>query len=991
MNLDYFNKHDLFTSSEEFFKNLKIKLNSSTKNSILLKDILKDFYKDNETFRAVGKTYFIGFVDDSVFEDYSSQKYNLEEALMKCNNDYEGLLIFSLELKYQPTRSQITVLTRAFNRISLKMPVALLLKYHIGNETFISLSISERFKYLQSWRQGEKVGKVIILKDINTNKTHPGHIRILLDLKNHNASNFNQFHQRWLQVLDISLLNKKFFQELSNWYFTAMNEVSFPDDLERDREIRNATNLIRLITRIIFIWFIKEKKLIPDFLFEEEFIEKILKDFNKDKQSHNYYNAILQNLFFGTLNQKMNERKFVKDGDFITNKNEYGVKNLFRYSELFKISEEEALNLFKDIPFLNGGLFDCLDKPNDDGKILYVDGFSRNSKKKAIIPDYLFFSEEEEVDLNKVYGTRNRNYTFKGLINILKSYKFTLTENTPLEEEVALDPELLGKVFENLLAYYNPETQATARKQTGSFYTPREIVDYMVDESLKEYLKQSLLSESTEKLELRNNQITFLDSETRGGQLELETPVKPSRWKGKEKLLEENLNKLFSYEPDQPFDNQEDVNDIIIALSKCKILDPACGSGAFPMGILLKMVHILQKLDPQNKFWIELQRKKAVEETEEAFNLGNKTERDIRLAEISDVFENNTSDYGRKLYLIENCIYGIDIQPIAVQIAKLRFFISLVIDQKIDDNKENLGVRSLPNLETKFVAANTLIGLEKPRQIKIRNLEIEKKEKELKEIRHKYFVASTRKEKLSLQKKDKNLRLEIAKMLETDGWDTKVASQIANFDPYDQNTYTDWFDSEWMFGITAGFDIVIGNPPYIQLQKDKGRLAKLYENRGYQTFARTGDIYALFYEKGIQLLKSEGILCYITSNKWMRAGYGKKLRSFFTEHNPLLLIDLGPGVFENATVDTNILIVQKNKPTKSTTGIPAGEKNLGQDARGTIGFQLRAVTLQKQNGEIDIAAHVKQNGVVLEKLSKDAWFIGSSAEQRLKEKIESIG
>jgi len=131
-----------------------------------------------------------------------------------------------------------------------------------------------------------------------------------------------------------------------------------------------------------------------------------------------------------------------------------------------------------------------------------------------------------------------------------------------------------------------------------------------------------------------------------------------------------------------------------------------------------------------------------------------------------------------------------------------------------------------------------------------------------------------------------------------------------------------------MFGVTDGFDIVIGNPPYIQLQKaadTKKKFADFYKDQKYETFDRTGDIYCLFYEKGLQLLKPGGHLCYITSNKWMRAGYGEKLRKLFTRYNPLLLVDLGPGVFENATVDTNILIIQKSK---STTSIPAGGKSI---------------------------------------------------------------
>jgi len=104
------------------------------------------------------------------------------------------------------------------------------------------------------------------------------------------------------------------------------------------------------------------------------------------------------------------------------------------------------------------------------------------------VPNALFFSSPTEVDLNRTYGTRGRHYEVRGILEILKSYKFTVAKNTPIEEDVALDPELLGQVFENLLAAYNPETETTARKETGSFYTPRGVVNYMVDESLLIYL-----------------------------------------------------------------------------------------------------------------------------------------------------------------------------------------------------------------------------------------------------------------------------------------------------------------------------------------------------------------------------------------------------------------------------------------------------------------------------------------------------------------------
>ncbi|MCS6796299.1 MAG: Eco57I restriction-modification methylase domain-containing protein, partial [Raineya sp.] len=938
MNLSVFyqNQLSLFEASTQLFEQLGIQLNSNTAQPLPIEEILQEYYKDNDTFQAVQHTYFMGILEDSALQTTQKlfpQSYSFETAAAQANQRYDGLMLFALELHRYPTRTEISEITRAFNRKSRKMPVGVLFKYpdkENPSNFLLTLAFSERFKYLQSWRAGEKVGKVIMLRDVDTQQPHAGHLRILQDLrKTSDIATYEALHKRWLEVLDVNILNKKFFQELSHWYFTAIQEVHFPEDLIKNPEIRNATNLIRLITRIIFIWFIKEKNLVPAQLFEPKFLASILKDFCTKESSHNYYNAILQNLFFATLNQKVSERRFAEEGDFTTNQKEYGVKNLFRYAEAFTIPKDEVLKLFHQVPFLNGGLFDCLDKPNEEGKILYVDGFSRNPKKKAIVPDRLFFEKERKVDLNPIYDTRNVTYVTRGLIHILNSYKFTITENTPLEEEVALDPELLGKVFENLLAYYNPETQTTARKQTGSFYTPREIVDYMVQEALKEYLKQQV------------------------GQ--------------KKEDFEERLQQLFQDDITENPLHEEETKEVIEALHRCKIFDPACGSGAFPMGVLLKMVYLLQKLDPQNHYWKELQRNKAIQETEKTFHICDKEERSRRLEEINDIFENNTSDYGRKLYLIENCIYGVDIQPIAVQIAKLRFFISLVIEQKVDRSKDNFGIRSLPNLETKFVAANTLIALDKPQQLPLRNARIDELEEQLKQLRHQYFTANTRKQKLELQQEDKQIRKEIARLLKADGWESRAIEQISSFDLYDQNQAAEWFDPEWMFGIQDGFDIVIGNPPYVQLQKDNGKLAQIYQNCSFQTFVRTGDIYLLFYEKGIELLKQQGHLIYITSNKWMRAAYGEKLRKFFLQYNPKKLIDLGSGVFENATVDTNILLIQKDSNS----------------------YALQAADLSHAHAFKE--AILQANFVSLNWLNADIWMICSNAEQRIKEKIEKLG
>jgi len=661
-------------------------------------------------------------------------------------------------------------------------------------------------------------------------------------------------------------LKDEFYKELQNWYYYAMERVRFPEDYKyaddpvKDKEIRNARNLIRLITRLIFIWFLKEKKLVPDDLFDEEKLRNMVKDFLR---GDNYYNAILQNLFFATLNRPMEERAWAEDKGYPHNSKTYGIKSLYRYEDKFLISQDEAKKLFQNIPFINGGLFDCLDKDP-----VYIDGFSRNEKKQAKIPDDLFYSKEEKtVDLSKYIP--NKEAKVRGLIDILKSYDFTTEEGTPIDQEVALDPELLGKVFENLLASYNPETSTTARKASGSYYTPREIVDYMVEESLKEYLKLQVPEATPE------------------------------------------LDSLFAFDNENIALGDDVKRKLINAIDQIKILDPACGSGAFPMGILHRLVHLLQKLDPDNSLWKEIQKERIKKSTSEIFNSNSDSQKiNELLKEISQHFDEsiNYPDYARKLYLIENCIYGVDIEPIAIQISKLRFFISLILDQKVDRTKPNLGILTLPNLETKFVAANTLIGIERPAQGKFRTLTVENLEKELGAIRHRYFRIKSRDEKRKLQEEDQALREKIAEALKRDNWDDNEAEKIASFNPYDPNASAKWFDPEWMFGVVDGFDIVIGNPPYVSTkgvsESDKKVLM--------QQFGFADDLYNHFYFKGIQLLRDKGILTYISSKTFWTIQTKKNLRQLILENKLLQLVDTA-NPFESAMVDTCIAMVQKDK------------------------------------------------------------------------------
>jgi len=704
------------------------------------------------------------------------------------------------------------------------------------------------------------------------------------------CTDFKQLHEAWRKALDTEELNKKFYCELADWYFWALDHVEFPDDVEKDEATRNATNVIRLLTRLIFCWFLKEKDLIPAELFSERKLADVLKSLKDDDST--FYQAILQNLFFGTLNQRMNSsdrktRKFANDGSFLEQKNEYGVKNLYRYQELFAISQQEAVELFSDIPFMNGGLFDCLDKEDDLGKVIYVDGFTRNPRKQPKLPNFLFFSDYRTVDLSDAYGNKKRKKEkVRGLINLLESYKFTVAENTPIEEEIALDPELLGKVFENLLASYNPETGTTARKQTGSFYTPREIVNYMVDESLIAYFKGKLTTDDAN---------------------------------GPEDKTEERVRHLFAYieEPHKFSDAEVDI--LIDAIDNAKILDPACGSGAFPMGILHKLVFILGKIDPHNQRWKQKQIAKAEQ-------IPDVSACQIAVGAIEKDFETNDLDYGRKLYLIENGIYGVDIQPIAIQISKLRFFISLICDQRTNKNKaQNCGVRPLPNLETKFVAANTLIFLDRGEGLLV-DPRLPKLEKELASVRHRHFAAQRRRDKLALQKKDAELREEIAGVLAGGNISGEVSRQLAAWNPYNQNTSAPFFDPEWMFGVHGGFSVTIGNPPYVradeQSEWNKRQRKAILDSKQYETLWEKWDLYVPFIERSYKLLKPNGVTCLIVSDAYCHSKYAQKSQNWFLENSRILRLDFfGKIKIFNAAVHNMTYFFQRadgarNKPER---------------------------------------------------------------------------
>lgn len=796
------------------------------------------------------------------------------------------MMIFAVELYSGATltRSESATLTRGFNRIASAQPVILFIKQ--GNE--LALSTCERSEYTQQWRDGEKLGKVSILRGINCLNPHRGHIDILASIGDKTYPNYEELYKHWMEVFSSDLLTKKFYSELSDWYAWAVQVARFPNDLttNTDDDKFNHESCIRLITRLIFVWFLKQKHLIPEEFFDERYIkEHFIDEFNPhdrknllyNPEESKYYCLILQNLFFAMLNcpivaegkETPNNRRFRGDGQKGFLRDGYNVNNLMRYKADFKEggADEFVQMANSHVPFLNGGLFDCLDKKPER---LYYDGFSerKESLEQLYLPDWLFFGDEvgRSIDLSQWYGDKNKkSVSARGIIDILKRYNFTIEENTPLDQEVSLDPELLGKAFENLLASYNPETKTSARKQTGSFYTPREIVQYMVDESLVAHLKRTCGDD-----------------------------------------LESEYRKLLSYSTEETTLNEEQRKTIMQAVYNCRVLDPACGSGAFPMGILQQLVHVLRQLDPTNDMWKDFMIDLAIEQSKLAFAEDEETERKARLADIEEAFNTsiNDPDYARKLYLIEHCIYGVDIQPIAVQISKLRFFISLVVDQKpTSDATHNFGIRPLPNLESKFVAANTLIPVDYNASLFETTEEILSKKETLKELNHQIFLAKRNVDKQRLKKDIKDTRHELAKAIKDTGFVSQGAAQLlANWDMFDQNASSLFFDSEWMFGVKDGFDIVIGNPPYVVVP------VSLYAN-----YEWNNDLYKIFFELSLkELCCSKGIVSMITPKFYLLNKDDNKMRLYFMNRVDLLSIATCNPF--DAVTENVITIVRKDTP-----------------------------------------------------------------------------
>lgn len=639
-------------------------------------------------------------------------------------------------------------------------------------------------------------------------------------------------------AFSVEKLNKEFFRKVADSFYKLVGGtlekqnytplLQLPKvDYEKDKknEQQYQKFAVRLIGRIVFCWFLKLKKSESG----KSLIPEELLSKEAVEKTQGYYKNILEKLFFECLNTPIEQRK------------------------------EDILPHASDIPFLNGGLFEP--KQADYYKM------------QDIAEDYLLIP----------------NDWFLAFFETLEQYNFTIDENSIFDADISVDPEILGRIFENLLAEINPETGETARKSTGSYYTPREIVDYMVAQSLVETL----------------NVKTGIDSE--------------------------RLKRLFSYE-EQISDNRVEFTDdekekISKELHQIKVLDPACGSGAFPMGILHKTLYGLEQVDPHAKRWV----KNQFNSNANAGLINEVQKKDFR--------------YQHKLNIVQHSIYGVDIQPIAVEISKLRFFLSLVVDEKVNDSEKNRGIKPLPNLDFKFVAANSLIPA--PTNHHKDELDFGNVDPfftRFDELTKQYFYADTKEGKSEIRAELEsvvNLKIE-EKRAEINNFFTGISrnnqsiinaikkqyeKRIASLEREKQlwesykNIFTGetvaFFEPRYFFPeVSNGFDIVIGNPPYQRIQGIAESTPLLVEEykRIFSSAIGAYDLYVLFAERGLSLCAQNGIVNYILPHKWTNSGFGKGLRQLIAEHKNLYkMISFGAYQVFNASTYSSLLWLKEQK------------------------------------------------------------------------------
>jgi len=614
-------------------------------------------------------------------------------------------------------------------------------------------------------------------------KSHTAQSRFLELLKSDKEPSLEEIQK----AFDIETITKEFFKEYRDLFIKTKLELdkivkenpAVKKEFE-DKNISTVSFAKKLLGQIVFLYFLQKKGWFgvekgKDFgTGPRDFIRRL---FNGEYISYkNFYNEVLEPLFYEAL----------------------------RVDRSFNDHYYDKLNC--KIPFLNGGLFD----PPNDFNWVDID---------LLIPNELFSNKDEN-----------------GILDVFDRYNFTVNEEEPLEKEVALDPELLGKIYEKLNAirednfdeYLKALKSSTKEedkfnREYGVYYTPREIVHYMCSESLIYYLESQLDGKvSREDLEVFVNFADLLIENEKVAQSKVENG---------------NVNTKYEYKiPKSIVQNAEKIDKLLDGL---KICDPAVGSGAFPVGMLHEIVKLRQLLSVYTK--------------------------------------NNLNTYDLKRHTIENSIYGVDIDPGAIEVCKLRFWLSLVVDEESFKD-----IKPLPNLDYKIVRGNSLQKIDKIifNKDKIENLI---------KLERKHFREVNSKEKLKIKE-------EIERLI------NEISNGNSEFD------FRVYFAEVFQNPNKNGFDIVIGNPPYVSTKGVDEKFKKVLE----KVYGFSDDLYNHFYFKGIEILRENGILAFISSKTFWTIQTKKNLRELILDNKLLQLVDTA-NPFESAMVDTCITIVQKTK------------------------------------------------------------------------------
>ena len=594
------------------------------------------------------------------------------------------------------------------------------------------------------------------------------------------------------------------------------------------------------------------------FLKEKNIIPQNLIDSINIEGSKKFHQDFLQKLFFGTLNTRIDERDWLRNAD------------------------SDIKSKFEKIPYLNGGLFDKT--PEDE----------------------IF----ESVELN---------HWLLNFVKVLENYDFTVDESSSQYQQVAVDPEMLGRIFENLLASQNPETEKAAnneRKAYGAFYTPREIVDYIVDEALRTYLSSKL------------------------------------------NVNAEEIASAFSTNPTWPEKLNKRKHEAEKHLQNVKILDPACGSGAFPMGVLHRLISLRQLL-------------------------GLHPDTHILKKEI-----------------LSNNIYGVDIMPMAVEIARLRAWLSLIVeeDYKAEKISSNFEIDALPNLDFKFMQGNSL--LETYEGIKLfdgkllvnktvnkRQETIERTQKKIGDLQNKYITLHSANklkgnEKIIIEKElkenkdllnrilkaeeppstyglfhgdasadniakklkelhkdlfntsDKERKKELKNEIETLEWNLIAANlkeqgktdKLKDLENLRNQNVKPYFlyrlNFPEVFTERKGFDIVIGNPPYVRQEAIDPYYKPMYVQNHPEVGSGTADLYVYFFDSALYVTNPGGVIIFITLNKYLKTKYGEGLRKKLKEKNVDLIIDFFELPVFEASTDTAITKIINSPDTNTTKYFP---------------------------------------------------------------------